>query len=215
MKGVGGGGLKCTKPIHKCILYITELQTLKIIPHICKNFNFNMFGLSPLYMQNAFLKRFLAIKFSLVNRFCKIFVAFFKTWNERGCHDHFLEVFQKRVILKTTVSERWCKDSGSNITKTCPCNIWRFGDFFFSCEKKKKKKKKKKNWKIFDIFLIFGSSEYPQSMFWTKNKKSRYILHTQASLYKGIFPDVMDYKFVYKILHVDDTFIHVLTAKES
>ena len=45
-------------------------------------------------------------------------------------------------------------------------------------------------WKIFDIFLIFapnidcgytlepprrgGSNEYPQSMFWSKNKKNRY-----------------------------------------
>ena len=62
---------------------------------------------------------------------------------------------------------------------------------------KKKKKKKKKGLKIenfqlknFDIFLIFaqnidcgytlepprrgGSNEYPQSMFWSKNKKNRY-----------------------------------------
>ena len=46
-------------------------------------------------------------------------------------------------------------------------------------------------YKIFDIFLIFaqnidcgytlepprrgGSNEYPQSMFWSKNKKNRYI----------------------------------------
>ena len=46
-------------------------------------------------------------------------------------------------------------------------------------------------WKIFDIFLIFaqnidsgytlepprrgGSNEYPQSMFWSKKKKNRYI----------------------------------------
>ena len=45
-------------------------------------------------------------------------------------------------------------------------------------------------WKLFDIFLIFaqnidcgftlepprpgGSNEYPQSMFWSKNKKNRY-----------------------------------------
>ena len=67
------------------------------------------------------------------------------------------------------------------ITKTCPCNIHRFfsgskienfiGNFFY-------------------IFLIFaqnidcgyklepprrgGSNEYPQSMFWSKNKKNRY-----------------------------------------
>ena len=46
------------------------------------------------------------------------------------------------------------------------------------------------NWKIFDIFLIFaqncgyslerhcgGSNEYPQSMFWSKNKKKK---HTPA-----------------------------------
>ena len=60
------------------------------------------------------------------------------------------------------------------ITKTCPCNIQRF---FFSS-------------KNVDIFLIFaqnidcgytlepprrgGSKEYPQSMFWSKNKKNRY-----------------------------------------
>ena len=46
------------------------------------------------------------------------------------------------------------------------------------------------HWKTFDIFLIFaqnincgytlepprrgGSNEYPQSMFWSKNKKNRY-----------------------------------------
>ena len=63
------------------------------------------------------------------------------------------------------------------ITKTCPCNIQRFKDV------------KKENFqkKIFDMFLIFaqnidcgyklepprrgGSNEYPQSMFWGKNKK--------------------------------------------
>ena len=32
--------------------------------------------------------------------------------------------------------------------------------------------------KIFDVFLVFaqrgGSNEYPQSMFWSKNKKNRY-----------------------------------------
>ena len=52
--------------------------------------------------------------------------------------------------------------------------------------------------KIFDIFLIFaqnidcgytlephrrgGSNEYPQSMFWSKNKKNR---HTPVFLYKS------------------------------
>ena len=50
------------------------------------------------------------------------------------------------------------------------------------------------HWKVFDIFLIFaqnidcgytlepprrgGSNEYPQSMFWSENKKNRYTLHT-------------------------------------
>ena len=64
------------------------------------------------------------------------------------------------------------------ITKTCPCNILRFFSFrIFQL-------------KNFDIFLIFaqnidcgytvepprqgGSNEYPQSMFWSKNKKNRY-----------------------------------------
>ena len=68
-----------------------------------------------------------------------------------------------------------------SIMKICPCNIQRFfcalkiGNFQL---------------KIFDIFLIFaqnidcgytleppcqgGSNEYPQSMFWSKNKKNRY-----------------------------------------
>ena len=56
---------------------------------------------------------------------------------------------------------------------------------FLSCKNRKKNQKK-----IFDIFLIFaqnidcgytlepprrgGSNEYPQSMFWSKNKKNRY-----------------------------------------
>ena len=51
-------------------------------------------------------------------------------------------------------------------------------------------KKENFHWKMFDIFLIFaqnidcgytlepphrgGSNEYPQSMFWSKNKKNRY-----------------------------------------
>ena len=53
---------------------------------------------------------------------------------------------------------------------------------------KKKKKEKKNHWKNFEIFLIFAqnidcglleppcqgvSNEYPQSMFWSKNKKNR------------------------------------------
>ena len=66
------------------------------------------------------------------------------------------------------------------ITKTCPCNI----------QIKKCCENENFHWKIFDIFLIFaqnidcgytlepphrgGSNEYPQSMFWSKNKKNRY-----------------------------------------
>ena len=64
------------------------------------------------------------------------------------------------------------------ITKinTCPCNILNFPEIFHQ--------------NFFDIFLIFaqnidcgytlepprrgGSNEYPQSMFWSKNKKNRY-----------------------------------------
>ena len=55
--------------------------------------------------------------------------------------------------------------------------------------------------KIFDIFLIFaqniecgytlepprrcGSNEYPQSMFWSKNRKVDIPLHTPVLLYKS------------------------------
>ena len=67
-----------------------------------------------------------------------------------------------------------------SITKTCPCNVQRFF--------KVKKFEKKNQLKNVDIFLIFvqnrdceytleprgGSNEYPQSMFWSKNKKNRY-----------------------------------------
>ena len=67
------------------------------------------------------------------------------------------------------------------ISKTYPCNIQ---IFFFSC------KNLKFHQKIFDINLIFaqnidcgytlepprrgGSNEYPQSMFWSKNKENRF-----------------------------------------
>ena len=67
------------------------------------------------------------------------------------------------------------------ITKTCPCNIQRF----FSVAKKENFVRK-----CLIFFLIFaqnidrgytlepprrgGSNEYPQSMFWSKNKKNRY-----------------------------------------
>ena len=47
--------------------------------------------------------------------------------------------------------------------------------------------------KNFDIFLSFaqnidcgyGSNEYPQSMFWSKNKKKGIPLHTPVLLYKS------------------------------
>ena len=35
-----------------------------------------------------------------------------------------------------------------------------------------------------------GSNEYPQSMFWSKNKKNRYTVHTKVFIkvgYKGVF----------------------------
>ena len=67
------------------------------------------------------------------------------------------------------------------ITKTCPCNIQRF------LVVKTKTKNQKKMCDIF-FFLLQnidcgysieshrrgGSNEYPQSMFWSKNKKNRY-----------------------------------------
>ena len=64
------------------------------------------------------------------------------------------------------------------------------------------------HWKNFDIFLIFaqnidcgytlepprrgGSNEYPQSMFWSKNKKNRYTPHIPQFFYikvgfKGVY----------------------------
>ena len=71
--------------------------------------------------------------------------------------------------------------SSVHISKTCPCNI----QIFFSAVKIEKFRQKS-----FDIFLICaqniycgytlepprpgGSNEYPQSMFWSKNKKNRY-----------------------------------------
>ena len=67
----------------------------------------------------------------------------------------------------------------NTITKTCPCNVQKI----FGCENKNF------HWKK-NIFLIFaqnidcgymlelprrgGSNEYPQSMFWSKNKKNRF-----------------------------------------
>ena len=71
---------------------------------------------------------------------------------------------------------------GSFVRKTCPCNKQIFLSF----------KIEHVQLKIFDIFLICvknidcgntlepprrgGSNEYPQSMFWSKNKKNRYTL---------------------------------------
>ena len=80
-----------------------------------------------------------------------------------------------------------------NITKTCPCNI----EIFWALEIENFQLKN------FDIFLIFaqnivcgcmldpssrgGSNEYPQSMFWSKNKKIGIPLHTPVLLYKNGF----------------------------
>ena len=68
-----------------------------------------------------------------------------------------------------------------NITKTCPCNKQRF----FSTVTIENFIRK---FLIFFLFLLQnidcgyslepprrGSNEYPQSMFWSKNKKNRYI----------------------------------------
>ena len=67
--------------------------------------------------------------------------------------------------------------------------------YFLGC------KNEKFHWKKFDMFLIFaqnidcgytlepprrgGSNEYPQSMFWSKNKKIGISLHTPVLLYKS------------------------------
>ena len=81
-----------------------------------------------------------------------------------------------------------------SITKTCPCNkqgffsLVKFENFI------------RKNW----IFFLFfsaqnidcgytlepprrgGSNEYPQSMFWSKNKKIGILLQTPVLLYKSV-----------------------------
>ena len=83
------------------------------------------------------------------------------------------------------------------ITKTCPCNKQIFSAL------------KIENFQLknFDIFLIFaqnidcgytlepprrgGSYKYPQSMFWSKNKKIGIPLHTPVFLYKsGVQGDI-------------------------
>ena len=74
------------------------------------------------------------------------------------------------------------KSNVLTITKTCPCN---FTEIF------KAVKNENFQWKFLDIFLIFaqnidcgymlvppwrgGPNEYPQSMFWSKNKKNRFV----------------------------------------
>ena len=71
--------------------------------------------------------------------------------------------------------------------------------------------------KIFDIFLIFdqnidyghtlepprrgGSNEYPQSMFWSKNKKNRY-----TPAYPSFCYIKVGFKVVYKKIHYTDMF---------
>ena len=70
---------------------------------------------------------------------------------------------------------------------------------YFGC------KNKNFHWKNFDIFLIFAqnidcgdtlepprrvSNEYPQSMFWSKNKKNRYTPAYPSFLYKSGFKGV-------------------------
>ena len=68
----------------------------------------------------------------------------------------------------------------SSITKTCPCSIQRF--FLV----------KKKNENFVGKILIsqnldcgYTSNEYPQSMFWSKNKKNRYTPTNSVLLYKS------------------------------
>ena len=85
------------------------------------------------------------------------------------------------VRLWKTTPFRHDVSSAYSITKTCPCYIQRFFKVI------KNENFQKKN---LDIFLIFaqnidcgytlepprrgGSNVYPQSMFWSKNKKNRY-----------------------------------------
>ena len=79
-----------------------------------------------------------------------------------------------------------CCDDGFRI-RYAVCSVYmpmQYTENFFGC------KNENFHWKKFDIFLIFaqnidcgytleppqrgGSNEYPQSMFWSKNKKNRY-----------------------------------------
>ena len=85
------------------------------------------------------------------------------------------------MVTKYTYNTSLENLSRKSITKTCLCNIQRF----FSVLKNKNFIRK-----ILIFFLIFaqnidcgytlepprrgGSNKYPQSMFWSKNKKDRY-----------------------------------------
>ena len=86
------------------------------------------------------------------------------------------------MLLTSALQGYWneSQNLGVTITKTCPCNIEIF----------KVVKMKIFSRFLFSIFLIFapnidcgytlepprqgGSNEYPQSMFWSKNKKNKY-----------------------------------------
>ena len=90
-------------------------------------------------------------------------------------------LFITTELATSEVVHKVSRAESNFITKTCPCNIQKF---FWGC------KNENFHWKNFDIFLIFaqnidcgytlepprrgGSNEYPQSMFWSKNKKNRY-----------------------------------------
>ena len=61
---------------HNCIVYIAGHQTLKIILQSRFIFNFQVYGLPPLYMQKAYSKTFLGIIVLLVYRFSKFLQHF-------------------------------------------------------------------------------------------------------------------------------------------
>ena len=98
--------------------------------------------------------------------------------NENYCN--FASFALYRLILISQVELHLIEWLAPSIIKTCPCNIQIFSPI----------KIEHFHGNIFDIFLIFaqnidcgytlepprrsGSNEYPQSMFWSKNKKNRY-----------------------------------------
>ena len=118
-----------------------------------------------------------------------------------------LQIFGVHLLGSTKVPKNECiplhkthrNASDGLITKIRPCNIQRF----LSCKKQNENFLKK----IYDfLFLIFcsnidcvytleppqrvGSNEYPQSLFWSKNKKNRYTpAYPSFSKvgYKGVF----------------------------